>query len=149
MRKTSLTGLTILLAVGSLATIGPARAASPDTRAGSPAAMAHPADRPGFAQMRPRGHAARFWPYGHYRRYGYGNSDSYSDSDTIDDLPAETESVSPPPATGFTIQFSARDPNARHTYYSSWVDRCEARYSSFDPHSGTFEGRDGGRHRCR
>ena len=131
MRRSSLMGLAVLLAISGPAAIGTAQAASPDTRAGSPAARAHAADRAAVAQMRPRGHAGRFWPYGYYRRFGYGDSGSYSNSDTIDDLPVEPQS--PPPETTFTIQFSTRDPEAKHTYYSSWVARCEAQVRQLRP----------------
>jgi hypothetical protein len=56
--------------------------------------------------------------------------------------------ASPPPMVHFKMVISARDPSLGHTYYSSWVTRCEASYRSFDPHSGTFRGEDGRRHRC-
>ena len=54
-----------------------------------------------------------------------------------------------PPANRFTMVLNARDPLVVHSYFSSWVARCEIAHLSFDSHSGTFLGEDGKRHRCK
>ena len=53
---------------------------------------------------------------------------------------------------GTAIANANRGPVYGGGYHSSWeyhVDRCFARYASYDPYSDTYLGYDGFRHRCR
>lgn len=56
-------------------------------------------------------------------------------------------------AVGAMIAGAAKDAEKRRQERSydreEWLDRCAARYRTFDPRSGTFIGRDGRRYYCQ
>ncbi len=57
-------------------------------------------------------------------------------------------------ALGFVLGTAIADSHAHQTYARehmherAWLNRCEARYKSFDPRSGTYLAFDGKRHYC-
>ena len=54
-----------------------------------------------------------------------------------------------PPQITFELAFAKSDVIGGRAYRSSWMERCEAKFASFDAQSGTYVAADGTVKRCR
>jgi hypothetical protein len=52
-------------------------------------------------------------------------------------------------ALGAIIAGAAKNAESKRDARADWIARCSARYSSFDPRTGTFTGSDGRLYYCR